>query len=61
MEFEVAIERERSAKGGLNIWVITLGGEGSRTQTQTHRLTVPLTPVKEDGKPILTGESYIPN
>jgi hypothetical protein len=61
MEFEVAVERETSGKGGLNIWVVSLGGEQTRSQVQTHRLTLPLTPVRDSGEPILTGESHIPD
>lgn len=60
IEFEVAVERQRGGEGGLNIWVLTLGGQASRSQTHTHRLTVPLKPVAADGQPVLTGETRIP-
>ena len=61
MEFEVTVARERGGKGGLNIWVLALGGEESRSQTRTHRLTLPLTPLGKDGGPVLTGETYVPD
>src|SRR5687767_6755699 len=61
IEFEVALERSRGGEGGLNIWVLTLGGQASRSQTTTHRLTVPLKPVASDGGTVLTGETQIPD
>jgi hypothetical protein len=61
MEFEVAVERGTAGKGGLNIWVLSLGAEESRSHVRTHRLTLPLTPLREDGRPILTGEAHIPD
>jgi hypothetical protein len=44
MEFEVAISKGRSGKGGIAFWVITLGGEASRTSSTTHRVKLTLQP-----------------
>lgn len=61
VEFEVTVERTRGGRGGLKFWVIDVGAEGSRTNANTHHLTIPLTPVNTDGSPILTGEQRLPD
>ncbi|MFC4147997.1 trypco2 family protein [Micromonospora mangrovi] len=60
VEFEIAVERTSGGRGGLKFWVIEAGGEHSHTGTRTHRITVPLTPVRVDGLPVLTGEQQLP-
>jgi Trypsin-co-occurring domain 2 len=51
LAFEVAVER--SAKGGINFWVVEVGGSGS--STETHTVRIPLKPTHPDGRPVLTG------
>ena len=61
LEFQVEVERARGASGGINVWVVNLGAEGSRTRSVTHTVTVPLKPVTSDGEPVLTGGSKQPD
>ena len=37
-EFEFGIEAEKSADGGVNVWVIELGGGIKKTETNTIRI-----------------------
>jgi Trypsin-co-occurring domain 2 len=53
MEFEVAISRERTAKGGIAFWVVTLGGEAGRTSATTHRVKLTLQPRAGAGGDVL--------
>ena len=55
LEFQVEVERTAEGKGGIKFWVVDLGGKLSQASTTTHRITVPLKPVTEDGEPVLTG------
>jgi hypothetical protein len=61
MTFEVAIERAVEGKGGIKFWVVEASGGASQSTTKTHTLTIPLTPRRRDGSPILTGDDVIPN
>jgi len=44
VDFEVAITNEGSAKGGVNVWVISTEGQAKHSNTQTHRIKVTMTP-----------------
>ncbi|MER7455651.1 trypco2 family protein [Micromonospora sp. NPDC126480] len=61
VEFEIAVERTSGGRGGLKFWVVEAGGEHTRTGSHTHRITVPLTPTRADGRPVLTGEHRLPD
>lgn len=61
MTFEVAVERGVGGKGGIKFWVVEAGGEASKSTTKTHSLSIPLTPKRRDGSPILTGDDVIPD
>jgi hypothetical protein len=61
MEFQVEIEKSAGASGGIRFWVVELGGEASRTSTNTHSLNFSLKPVTADGKPVLTGGHTVPD
>ena len=45
LEFEVAVTRTRGGEGGVQIWVLTLGGKAGRGQATTQRIKVTLHPV----------------
>jgi hypothetical protein len=60
IELELAVERSTSGKGGLTFWVLNVGGEHIRTRGNTHRITVPLTPLTADGGSVYTRDSVIP-
>jgi hypothetical protein len=46
--------------GGIKFWVVELGGKGSDSTTTTHKITIPLKPVRKNGGPVLTGSEDIP-
>lgn len=60
MEFHVEVERSGEAKGGIKFWVVELGAGGTDKDKAIHKVTIPLKPVREDGSPILTGSTKIP-
>jgi hypothetical protein len=60
LEFQVEVERTASASAGIKFWVVEVGGEGSRTSTNTHTVSIPLKPVSSDGRPVLTGAQRVP-
>jgi hypothetical protein len=45
LEFEVAVTRTRGGEGGVQIWVLTLGGKLERGLATTQRIKVTLHPV----------------
>ena len=45
LEFEVAVIRTRGAEGGVQIWVVTMGGKLERENATTQRIKVTLQPV----------------
>ena len=49
LEFDVAVTRTRSGEGGVQIWVLTLGGKLEREHATTQRIKVTLHPVKPFG------------
>jgi Trypsin-co-occurring domain 2 len=52
LEFTVEFRRDLTAKAGVGVWVVELGGSGARSRGSTHRLKVTLNPVD-----IATGRS----
>jgi Trypsin-co-occurring domain 2 len=45
LEFDVAVTRTRGGEGGVQIWVLTLGGKLERGHATTQRIKVTLHPV----------------
>jgi hypothetical protein len=45
VEFEVAVTRTGGGEGGVQLWVLTLGGKGERAHATTQRIKVTLQPV----------------
>jgi hypothetical protein len=45
LEFNVAVTRTRGVEGGVQIWVLTLGGKHERENAATQRIKVTLHPV----------------
>jgi Trypsin-co-occurring domain 2 len=56
LEFEVAVTREREGRGGLQIWVVELGGAGKRADASTQKVTLTLTPLDEEGRPLTVSD-----
>jgi hypothetical protein len=48
LEFEVAVTRTRGGEGGVQIWVLTLGGKLEREHANTQRIKVTLHPVNPE-------------
>lgn len=60
VEFQIEVERSATAKGGIKFWVVELGADEAEKAKATHKVTIPLKPVRRDGKPILTGSNEVP-
>jgi len=60
IEFQIEVERSTEAKGGIKFWVAELGGSGGQKDKSTHKVTIPLKPIRRDGKPVLTSSDEIP-
>lgn len=60
LEIQVEVERSVEGTGGVSFWVVELGAQGARTSTNTHKITIPLRPVRKPGEPVLTGDEEIP-
>ena len=60
MEFHVEVERSVEGKGGIKFWVVELGAGGGAKDKAIHKVTIPLKPLRRDGKPVLTGSTEIP-
>ncbi len=57
MEFHVEVERSVEGKGGIKFWVVELGGGAGSKDKAIHKVTIPLKPVRQDGRPVLTGDT----
>jgi hypothetical protein len=55
LQFHVEVERSVEASGGVNFWVVQLGGKGGQTSTDTHLVKIPLKPVTSSLEPVVTG------
>ena len=60
MEFHVEVERSTEAKGGIKFWVAELGAGGAYKDKAIHKVTIPLKPIRYDGRPVLTGSDEAP-
>lgn len=58
IEVELSVEVEVKAGGGIQFWVVNIGGSAGRTRS--HTIKIPLKPVDANGNPILTGGSAFP-
>jgi hypothetical protein len=57
LELEVAVTGTRGVEGGVQIWVLTLGGKLERERASTQRIKVTLQPVDRfTGKDALIGD-----
>ncbi|MGI0493293.1 trypco2 family protein [Alkalinema pantanalense CENA528] len=60
VELHVEVERSLEAKSGIKFWVVELGGGGGEKDKSIHKVSIPLKPVRRDGKPVLTGSDEVP-
>ncbi|MBW4685607.1 MAG: hypothetical protein KME40_11040 [Komarekiella atlantica HA4396-MV6] len=60
VEFHVEVERSADVKGGIKFWVVGLGGSSGTKDKSIHKVTIPLKPLRRDGKPVLTGSDEVP-
>jgi hypothetical protein len=56
LELEVAFTSTKGAQGGLQVWVLSLGGKGERSSGTTHTVKISLTPVDRTGRDRLIGD-----
>jgi hypothetical protein len=49
LEVEVTTTGTREAKGGLQVWVLTVGAGGSKANTASQKVTLNLSAVTADG------------
>jgi hypothetical protein len=49
LEVEVTTTGTREAKGGLKIWVLTIGAGANKTNAAAHKVTLNLSAVTADG------------
>lgn len=52
LEFEVAMTRETSGRGGLKLWVVDAGADGRRGDGRTQRVRMTLAPTDDTGRPL---------
>lgn len=57
MEFHLEVERSGQTSGGIKFWVVEVGAEGAIKGKAIHKLTIPLKPVRQDGRPVLTSST----
>ncbi|WP_169983557.1 trypco2 family protein [Microbispora sp. H10836] len=55
IEFSFTLTREKSAKGGIKVWVLEAEGAGSRGSATVNKVTVNLSPKNLDGSPAEVG------
>ncbi|MEM7796465.1 MAG: trypco2 family protein [Cyanobacteria bacterium P01_C01_bin.118] len=55
MEFQIEVERNIEANGGLKFYVVELGAKGTEKAKDVHKVVIPLRPIRVDGKPVVTG------
>ena len=60
LEFQIEIERNAEGSGGIRFWIVEFGAKASQSSTVTHRVSLKLKPISNDGRPILTGAQEIP-
>lgn len=54
LEFQIEVENSTTEKGVIKFWVVELGADGALKDKTTHKVTIPLKPVRIDGQPVLT-------
>jgi hypothetical protein len=60
LEVEVTTSGSREAEGGIKLWVVNLGAKGSRTNANTHRVTLHLTAEGRGGTRLRVRDSKSP-
>lgn len=49
LEVEITTTGSRQAQGGLQIWVLTIGAGGQKSNTAAHKVTLSLGAIGHDG------------
>lgn len=57
LDFQVEITGTKGASGGINVSVISLGAKGERATTNSHHVSITLTPVDQQGQDQLIGDT----
>jgi len=56
LDLEIAFASSHAGAAGLKVWVLTLGGSKAKSVTNTHRISLSLTPVLPRGDVYLSAE-----
>jgi hypothetical protein len=57
MTFQVVVNKQGGGNAGVNLGVVTLGGQGGISRESTHQLVVKLNPKQATGEPVeIAGE-----
>jgi Trypsin-co-occurring domain 2 len=57
LELQVEVSREVGGKAGIQFWLVSIGGEGSRSSGSVHTVRLTLSPVDERGEPVTVHSS----
>lgn len=57
LELSIAVTRKAEANGGVQFWVVQMGGKGAVEDASIHKLKITLEPVQKGGTELRIGES----
>jgi hypothetical protein len=52
LELQLQVSGQRGVNGGVKVWVLSLGGQASRSTAETHTVRLTLHPQDREGKDI---------
>ena len=60
VDLSVALERVRTGKGGIKLWVLEAGAESARSRAASHTISIELCPVStaSGAKPWVAGAAH---
>ena len=56
LEFQLELSETKGVGGGIKVSVVSFGAKGERTNSNSHRIAITLTPVDKAGKDVLIGD-----
>ncbi len=57
LEFQVEITGTEGVDAGVRVWVVSIGAQGERATSRSHRVSIQLTPVDRQGNDQLIGDT----
>ena len=55
LELEIEVESNTDSSAGVNFYLFDLHTAGASRNTKTHKVTIPLKPITQEGKAVYTG------